>query len=170
MNSLEPKRTAVRSIRGGAVGAAILSLALAGTAFAGLVGGTLPGASFTFTSTSVNEAAMSGDGIHLKVKGPIDVKTTYSKVVPTGALLGWHYHNGPVVVTVALGTITFLDDNCRAWDLAAGQSYIESTGEVLNAYLDPAKNGGLGTVEWFTTWLYPAGAGDPVAVPEPCAP
>lgn len=150
--------------------AAVLVLALTGTVLAGLVGGLLPSAGFTFTSTAVNAVNMDGNGIHLKTKGPVDVKTTYSQVAPTGALLGWHYHNGPVIVTVAIGTITYLDENCGAWDLSAGQSYIESTGEILNAYLDPSKNAGLGAVEWFTTRIYPAGSADPVAVPAPCTP
>jgi len=170
MSSSEDRRTKRRRMLASPVGAAILVIALAGTALAGLVGGSLPSAGFTYTSTTINAADISGQGIHLKSKGPVDVKTTYSKVAPTGALLGWHYHNGPVIVTVAIGTLTFLDGNCQAWDLTAGQSYIESTGQVLNAYLDPSKNAGLSTVEWFTTRIYPAGSADPVAVSAPCTP
>ena len=150
--------------------AAILVLALAGTALGGLVSGSLPTSGLTFTSTTVNNVNFDGKGIHLKTKGSVDVKTTYSRVAPTGALLGWHFHNGPVIVTVAIGTLTFLDADCRPFDLRAGQTYIESTAEVLNAYLDPAKNSGLSTVEWFTTRLYPAGAADPVPVDPPCTP
>lgn len=149
--------------------ATLLIFALAGTALGGLVSGSLPSSGFTFTSSTVNDVDMAGKGIHLKTKGPVDVKTTYSRVAPTGALLGWHRHNGPVIVTVTIGTITFLDAACQSFDLGAGQSYIESTGEVLNAYLDPAKNGGFTTVEWFTTRLYPAGAADPVPVDPPCS-
>lgn len=144
----------------------VLVLVLAGSAFAGL-SGSLPGAAFTFTSTTVNAVNMDGNGIHLKAKGPINVKTTYLTVPPTGALLGWHYHNGPVIVTVAVGTITFVDGNCGTWDVSAGESYIESTGEILNAFLDPAKNSG--NVEWFTTRLYPLDSSDPVAVSAPCS-
>jgi hypothetical protein len=150
--------------------AAILALVVAGTALAGLVSGALPGSAFTFTSTSINVVNMAGTGVHLKTTGPINVKTTYSRVAPTGALLGWHYHNGPVILTVTVGTITLLDGDCQSWDVSAGQTYIESTGQVLNAYLDPAKNSGLSTVEWFTTRLYPAGTGDPVEVAAPCNP
>jgi len=152
------------------VGALALSLVTATTAMAGLVSGPLPGAAFTYTSRTINAVDIGGNGIHLKTKGPVDVKTTYTKLAPTGALTGWHYHNGPVIVTVAIGTLTYLDGQCRTWDLSAGQSYIESTGEVLNAYLDPNKNSGLTYVEWFTTRLFPAGAADPVPVPAPCNP
>jgi hypothetical protein len=144
-----------------------LVLALATGAFAGL-SGTLPGTAFTFTSTTVNAVNIDGNGIHLKAKEPISVKTTYSIVSPTGALLGWHYHNGPVIVTVSVGTITYVDRACHTWDVSAGQSYIESTGEILNAFLDPAKNSG--NVEWFSTRLYPIGSGDPVGVVAPCSP
>jgi hypothetical protein len=147
-----------------------LVLILAGTALGGLVNGSLPGAGFTFTSRTVNDVNMVGDRIRLKTKGGVDVKTTYTRLAPTGALTGWHYHNGPVIVTVAVGTLTYVDAACNHWDVSAGQSYIESTGEILNAYLDPAKNAGLDHVEWFTTRLYPAGAADPVGVSAPCAP
>ncbi len=150
-----------------AVGA-ILVLAIAGTALAGL-SGTLPALPFTFTSTTVNDVNIAGNGIHLKTKGSVNVKTTYTKLAPTGALTGWHYHNGPVIVTIAVGTLTYVDAACHTWDITAGQSYIESTGEVLNAFLDPNKNTGHDYVEWFTTRLYPAGAADPVGVPAPCS-
>jgi hypothetical protein len=166
MSSTRMRRTVrLSSIASGG----ILVLALAGTALAGLVSGSRPAAPFTFTSRTVNDVSMDGNGIHLKTKGAVDVKTTYSMVPPTGALTGWHYHNGPVIVTISRGTLTYVDAACHTWDVTEGDSYIESTGEVLNAYLDPTKNVGLDNVEWFTTRLYPAGAADPVAVPAPCS-
>ena len=169
MYSTGIRRPTRRTLRLGSIAVgAILVLALAGTTLAGLVSGTLPALPFTFTSTTINDVNMTGDGIHLKTKGSVNVKTTYTKLAPTGALTGWHYHNGPVIVTVAVGTLTYLDAECHEWDLSAGQSYIESTGEVLNAYLNPTKNVGLDNVEWFTTRLYPAGAADPVVVEAPC--
>jgi len=162
----------LRLRRFGMVGALVATLVLltVGTALAGLVSGSLPASAFTFTSSSINSVDIGGSAIKLKTRGTIDVKTTYSRLAPTGALTGWHYHNGPVIVTVAVGTLTFLDAQCHTWDLTAGQSYIESPGQVLNAFLDPAKNAGLSNVEWFTTRLYPAGAADPVAVSAPCTP
>ena len=148
--------------------AIVVTLLTAGTAAAGLVAGSLPATGFTFTSRTINSVDIGGSGVKLKTRGAIDVKTTYTKLAPTGALTGWHYHNGPVIVTVAVGTLTFVDAECHTWDLRAGESYIESTGEVINAFLDPAKNSGLSYVEWFTTRLYPAGAADPVPVSAPC--
>ncbi len=72
-------------------------------------------------------------------------------------------------MTIAVGTLTYVDADCNTRDVSAGDSYIESTGEILNAFLDPNKNTGLDYVEWFTTRLYPAGAADPVGVPAPCS-
>jgi hypothetical protein len=154
--------------------AASLALVATGTALAELISGSLPGAGFTFTSVSDNVVNMAdvgtGTGIHMKTKGPVNVKTTYSRVVPGPNLLGWHYHNGPVIVTVTVGTLTFYDAACGTWDLSAGHTYLESTGEVLNARLVPEKNAGISTVEWFTTRLYPDGTEDPVGVDAPCTP
>lgn len=168
MNSTAIRRAARRILRPSSIAAgSILVLAVAGTGLAGLVSGTLPTNSFTFTSTTVNDVNMDGNGIHLKAKGPVTVKTTFSHLAPTGAPLGWHYHRGPVIVTVTAGTITFVDDSCSTWDVSAGASYIESTGEILNAYLDPTKNASGAFVDWFTTRLYP-GTNDPVGVAAPC--
>lgn len=151
--------------------AACFALLASGTARAGLVSGTLPAAGFTFTSAAINEVNMAGDGVHLKTKGAISVKTTYSRVAPSPSFqAGWHYHNGPVIVTVTVGTLTFFDSTCGTWDLSAGQTYIESTGQVVNAKVLPEKNQDVSTVEWFTTRLYPDGLGDPVAVDPPCTP
>ena len=170
MFSTGTRRPTRRTVRLGSIAAGgVLVLALAGTALAGLVSGSLPASGFTFTSGTINDVNMDGNGVHLKIKGNVTVKTTYTRLAPTGALFGWHYHNGPVIVTVTTGTLTYIGGAlCNQWDLSAGQSYIESTGEVLNAYADPVKNAGIANVEWFTTRLYPEGATDPVPVPAPC--
>ena len=148
---------------------ATLALLTTATAFGALVGGALPADGFTFTSVTDNEVNMAGSGIHLKTKDQINVKSTYSRISPDPAFqAGWHYHNGPVIVTVTVGTLTLVDANCGMWDLAAGHTYIETTGEVLNAKVLPAKNVGIATVEWISTRLYPADAPDPVPVDAPC--
>jgi hypothetical protein len=98
-----------------------------------------------------------------------NVKTTYSRVPPSDSYeAGWHYHNGPVVVTVTVGTLTLYTGTCAPIDILPGHSYIESPREVLNAKVLPAKNPGVANVEWFTTRLYPDGTIDPVPVPVPC--
>ncbi|HTK44548.1 MAG TPA: hypothetical protein VL749_04245, partial [Patescibacteria group bacterium] len=80
----------------------------------------------------------------------------------------WHYHNGPVFVTVTAGTLTLYDASCGSWDIGEGQTYIESAGQVLVAKALTSKNSA--NVQWFTTRLYPQGAADPVSVDAPCTP
>lgn len=160
----------MRKILGRMALGGVVLLLMARAALGALVVGTLPTTGFTFTSDSINEVNMAGSGVHLKTKGPVDVKTTYSVVAPSATFeAGWHYHNGPVIVTVTVGTLTFFDESCGTWDLGAAQTYIESTGEILNAKALPEKNAGIANVEWFTTRFYPDGATDPVPVTHaPC--
>jgi hypothetical protein len=109
--------------------------------------------------------------IDLRAGHATNVKTTYSRVPPSPTFeAGWHYHNGPVVVTVTVGTLTLFDAKCTSWDILPGHSYIESPGQILDAKALPAKNSSIDNVEWLTTRLYSAGAIDPVPVPAPCTP
>jgi len=166
------QRTSRRAVgRLATVVAVVMGAVLASSAIAeaALVSGSLPAGGFTFLSLTENAVNMTGDGIHLKIKEPVTVKTTYSIVTPADQFVGpWHYHNGPVIVTVSVGTLTFYDASCGTWDVSAGQSFIESTGQVLNAKALVSKN--PGTLQWFTTRLYPDGAVDPVVVDAPCTP
>jgi hypothetical protein len=157
-----------RTRLGAVVVAATLSLASAGVTLAGLTGGSLPATGLTFLSVSQNGVNMAGDVVRLKIKDGVTVKTTYSIVATSESFVGgWHYHTGPVIVTVTSGTLTFYNAACGTWDISAGQTYIESAGEILVAKALPSKN--IGSVEWFTTRLYP-GAVDPVTVDAPCLP
>jgi len=159
-----------RLVPAGILAAGLLVVAGAPNALAGLVGGSLPTAGFTFVSTTDGGVNVHGSGVQLRSRGPLDIKSTYSKIPPDGALLGWHHHNGPVLVSLTRGTLTLVDENCATWDITAGQTYVESPGQILNAYAAPSKNAGLDSVEWFTTRLYPAGDTDPVPEPAPCTP
>lgn len=153
------------------VGAIGMTLLLATSAVnAALVSGSLPTAGLTYTSLTENAVNMAGDAIRLKIKDNVTVKTTYSLATPSdSALVGtWHYHNGPVFVTVTAGTLTLYDASCNSWDIGEGQTYIESTGQVLVAKALASKN--TANVQWFTTRVYPQGAIDPVAVDAPCTP
>jgi hypothetical protein len=150
------------------VGAALILGA--STVNAALVNGTLPAAGFTYTSLTQNAVNMAGDPIRLKIKDNVTVKTTYSFATPSNsALVGsWHYHQGPVFVTVTTGTLTLYDSSCNSWDIPAGHTYIESEGQVLVAKALASKNDG--NVQWFTTRVYPEGGMDPVPVDAPCTP
>jgi len=125
----------------------------------------------TYQARLADYRARYATAVDLRASKAANIKTTYSRVPPSTTFeSGWHYHNGPVIVTVTAGTLTFIDKNCGAWDLSAGHTYIESPKQVLNAKAIPAKNAGIDNVEWFTTRLYPDGAIDPVPVPAPCTP
>jgi hypothetical protein len=153
------------------VSAAAMALVLATSAVVNgaLVGGLLPASGFTYLSTTQNAVNMAGDAVRLKIKDNVTVKTTYSIVAPSENFIGtWHYHNGPVIVTVAVGTLTFYNSSCGSWNITAGQTYIESAGQVLVAKALPSQNSGA-SVEWFSTRLYP-GATDPVNVAASCTP
>lgn len=137
---------------------------------AALVGGSLPTTGMTYLSLTENAVNMAGDPIRLKIKDNVTVKTTYSFATPSDTVLvgTWHYHNGPVFVTVTAGTLTLYDASCGSWDIGEGQTYIESAGQVLVAKALTSKNSA--NVQWFTTRLYPQGAVDPVSVDPPCTP
>ncbi len=125
----------------------------------------------TYRARLADYQARYAAAIDLRAAKSVNVKTTYSRVPPSPTFeAGWHYHGGPVIVTVTVGTLTFYDSKCGTWDLTAGHSYIESPKQVLNAKVLPDKNAGLANVEWFTTRLYPDGGIDPVVVPAPCTP
>jgi hypothetical protein len=165
-------RTAQRKLGRLGVLVAIGSALVLGTSTvnAALVSGSLPTAGVTYTSLTENAVNMAGDAIRLKIKDNVTVKTTYSFATPSdSALVGtWHYHNGPVFVTVTAGTLTLYDASCNSWDIGEGQTYIESTGQVLVAKALASKN--TANVQWFTTRVYPEGAIDPVPVDAPCTP
>lgn len=109
--------------------------------------------------------------VALREQTATNVKTTYSRVPPSDSYeAGWHYHNGPVVVTVTVGTLTLYTKTCEQIDILPGHSYIESPKQVLNAKVLPSKNPGVANVEWLTTRIYPEGTIDPVPVAVPCTP
>jgi quercetin dioxygenase-like cupin family protein len=125
----------------------------------------------TYRTRLADYQARYAVALDMRAAQATNVKTTYSRVPPSPTFeAGWHYHNGPVVVTVTAGTLTLFDSKCASWDILAGHSYIESPGQVLDAKALPAKNGGVDNVEWFTSRLYSNGAIDPVPVPAPCTP
>ena len=125
----------------------------------------------TYTARLADAQARYDAAVDLRENASANVKTTYSRVPPSQTFeSGWHYHNGPVIVTVTVGTLSFFDSKCGTWDVAAGHSYVKSPRQVLDAKALPAKNAGVDNVEWFATRVYPKGAIDPVPVAAPCTP
>lgn len=125
----------------------------------------------TYRARLADYQARYAVAIDMRAGKSTNVKTTYSRVPPSSTFeAGWHFHNGPVIVTVTAGTLTLIDAKCTSWDIAPGHTYIESPRQVLDAKALPAKNSGVDNVEWFTTRLYSSGAIDPVPVAAPCTP
>jgi hypothetical protein len=141
--------------------------------------GELPVAAFTHISVVDDDLTLAdiylGEAdadpdVDIDTSGSIAVETIYTLERPdVGYETGWYRHSGPAIFTVTVGTLTFIDDSCQTFDLVAGQSYIESSGEILNAVLVPHKNLDGEAVGWFTTRLSPVGAAGPLPVSVPCA-
>ncbi|MDQ2853333.1 MAG: hypothetical protein M3R32_00555 [Chloroflexota bacterium] len=99
----------------------------------------------------VNKVDIDRNGIDFETERKVDVITTFSSQPSTWAGSGWHYHNGPVFVSVTMGTLTFWTSTCRKIQITAGQGYIESAGQILLA-----KNLDSTTVaEWYTSRVIP---------------
>ena len=108
-------------------------------------------ATFPTRVAVVNKVDIDRNGIDFNTSRKVDVITTFSSQPSTWAGSGWHYHNGPVFISVATGTLTFWTTTCRKFQITAGQGYIESTGQVLLA-----KNLDSTTVaEWYTSRVIP---------------
>src|SRR6266568_4964077 len=79
-----------------------------------------------------------------------------SIVVTPGGNSGWHYHPGPVLVTVKTGTITFYmgdDPSCSAHVHPAGTTFFENGGMV-----GMARNEGTVDATVVATFFVPAGS------------
>jgi hypothetical protein len=177
-----------------------LVLAISATTMAGLESGELPAMDFSHTSVVDDAAAATtrtlprlesvadvyawlatkyfaereawrNVGVDPGMSRPISVDTTYTvQAADPGYRYGWHAAMGPVIVTVTAGTLTLVNDSCRTFDVPAGHSYIESAGEVLNAFVLPEKNEGVPATAWLMTTLSPLRAVEaPVEVEVPCA-
>jgi quercetin dioxygenase-like cupin family protein len=103
-----------------------------------------------------------GAGVDFRTSGPTQALVTSITVDP-GGTFGWHSHPGPVLVTVAKGTLAeFHADgrSCPRTTVTAGQAFVESGGEV-----HLARNAGSTPVELNATFLARPGTSDFV-IPE----
>ena len=108
-------------------------------------------ATFPTRVAVVNKVDIDRNGIDFETSRKVDVITTFSSQPSTWAGSGWHYHNGPVFISVTTGTLTFWTTTCRKIQITAGQGYIESTGQVLLAKnLDSTT-----AAEWYTSRVIP---------------
>ena len=91
-----------------------------------------------FTPTTLATASLDspvqvrGDGVRLRTKGATNVRVQKVVITPDGSS-GWHHHPGIVMVVVASGSVTLLNEHCEATmygpGLPNGAAFIESGDE-----------------------------------------
>ena len=120
-----------------AIRSPLLAIALV-AAFAGTVvatGATGFSATPLARGTLSTNVEFSTGAVKLQTKGDVDFVHSMVTIQPDGSS-GWHTHPGVVLVTVAAGSLTFYDDQCRATVHAAGSSFVARGNE--NAGASPA--------------------------------
>ena len=152
-------------------GAAALTI-LAVTAFGGTTHRAQP-TGVTITplahATIADGVNASSSGIKIKTHGPKDMLVTSIAVDPGGSF-GWHTHPGPVLVSVAAGTLTLYHAehhrHCHRDTVTAGQGFIEDGGDV-----HLARNEATTPVQLYVTFLARPGTTEfltEVATPAAC--
>ena len=100
----------------------------------------------------------------LKSHDNTDIVVVKNVVTPAGHS-GWHYHPGPVLVTVTSGTITFYmgdDPTCSPHVHPAGTTFFENGGMV-----GIARNEGTVDATVVATFFVPAGSPTRLDAPAP---
>jgi quercetin dioxygenase-like cupin family protein len=119
-------------------------------------------------ATLADPVRVHSAGIKISTKGPRDVLGTKITVVP-GGTFGWHTHPGPVLVTIASGTLTLYEAHhhgCMKSRVRPGQGFIENGGHV-----HLARNEGSEDVQIYATFLARTGTSEflkPAADPGTC--
>jgi quercetin dioxygenase-like cupin family protein len=108
-------------------------------------------------------------GITVKTAGARDVLSTAITVDPAGTF-GWHTHPGPVIVSVASGTLTLYEAHggrCTHRRVGPGKAFVDTGGDV-----HLARNEGPDPVQIYATFLAPKGTTSfltPVPAPGGCS-
>lgn len=103
--------------------------------------------------------------VKLQIRGDTDVFTQKIDIEP-GGHTGWHSHPGPVLVTIAAGTMTLYqgdDATCSPRTVGVGETFIDPGGGNVHI----ARNEGTETLVLYATYLLPAAAGARIDVPNP---
>jgi len=97
-------------------------------------------------------------------------------VAGPGFSAGWHRHNGPVIIALTKGSLTFYDragradsegdregdreggKGCKVTQVTAPGGYIETAGQPIQVYNTTPAGVNNGTAEWVTTQIIPPGA------------
>lgn len=142
----------------------------------GAVAVTVSGVAFATTGSGVISAPVMARGsfveqVDLKIKVAdqhgrevIHVKDAGQTVVQqiqlaAGGHTGWHTHQGPVVVVVKSGTITFVEGHggCESRTYTAGQSFVDPGQGSVHM----ARNDGSTTAELWATYFDVPADGSP---------
>ena len=75
--------------------------------------------------------------------------------IQPGGSTGWHYHPGTLLAVVQQGSLTRIDDDCRAVVYSAGQSLVEPSG---SRHVHIGRNLGSEPVELYVTYVKPIGS------------
>jgi quercetin dioxygenase-like cupin family protein len=92
----------------------------------------------------------SSSGIRIETNGPKEMLVTSIAVDPGGSF-GWHSHPGPVLVSVAAGTLALFHahgGHCVRETIQAGQGFIEDGRDI-----HLARNEGSVPVQIYATFL-----------------
>lgn len=103
--------------------------------------------------------------LHLKTKDSIDVVTQSITIAP-GGHTGWHSHPGPVLVTIAAGTMTFYDADdptCSPGTYVTGDTFVDPG----HGHVHLARNEESTNLVLYATYLVPVGAAIRTDVPNP---
>jgi quercetin dioxygenase-like cupin family protein len=104
-------------------------------------------------------------GIKVRTKGARDVLVTSITVAP-GGTFGWHTHPGPVLVSVASGTLSLFEAHhhgCMKSKVRPGEAFLEDGGHV-----HLARNDGSEPVQIYATFLARRGTSEFLStVPDP---
>jgi hypothetical protein len=120
------------------LGAAIVAVAVIATSAAVALGS--PSLGFVPTNLVTgnlnNDVKWNSDRVKFQTKDPTDVRVQRIEIAP-GGYSGWHHHPGVVIVTVASGTVTFMESDCSSTTygpgLPAGSVFVEGGDDPAQA-------------------------------------
>jgi quercetin dioxygenase-like cupin family protein len=111
-----------------------------------------------------SQSKANGYDVELKSHDNTDIVVATIGVA-SGGNSGWHFHPGPVLVIVKVGTITFYhadDPSCTPTQYGVGSAFIEEGGAV-----GMARNETQGADTVVATFFAPAGSATRLDAPKP---
>ena len=120
--------------------------------------GMLPAAAHATPSPGVTATVLAqgttDGGFMLTTRDPSEFVVRRITIEPGGST-GWHYHPGTLLAVVQHGSLTRIDDDCRAVVYTAGQSLVEPSG---SEHVHIGRNLGAAPVELYVTYVNPIGS------------